>query len=841
MASDEDGSTGVEDRIGAVLDQLTLDERVTLTTGTDMWHAGAVSRSSVRALTMTDGPVGARGTRWVGTRGALAPCGTALGATWDPELVEEVARVLGRQARSKAADVLLAPTVNLHRNPLAGRNFECFSEDPHLTARLAVAYVRGVQSTGVAACIKHFVANDSEYQRHTISSEVSERVLRELYLVPFEAAVIEADVASVMSAYNRLNGTYCAEHHWLLRDVLKGEWGFDGAVISDWWGTKSTASAEGGLDLEMPGPPIHLGAIQAERVRSGELDAAVVEDQARRLLRLLARTGGVDAPPHGEESELDDAADRAVLRRAAAAGTVLLRNDPVGAAPVLPLDAGTLSSVAVIGPNAEATALLGGGSAALNPLHVGSVLDGLRRRLGDAVRVVHERGVDATRTAHAIPSRQLRPVHDDSGRPGVTVEYFAGTGLEGAPVRVDLHADTRLVWMDDDAIPRGGFSARVRATFTAEEAGEHTFGLVTANAGRLLLDGRVVLDNTGDRRPGTAFFGLGSEELRTTVPLDAGQEVDLVAELFGFDGLDVGGLLVGYVPPVPADAFERAVVAARDADVAVVVVGLNSDWETEGEDRGSMALPGGQDELVQAVCAANPRTVVLVNAGSAVELDAAVDAPALAYIWYPGQEAGDAVADVLLGERSPAGRLPTTLGRRVQDWPSWPNYPGEGGRVLYGEEVFVGYRGFDDRGVEPAFCFGHGLTYTTFDWGDPSAPDTVDDADLAGGTTIELRVPVTNAGDRSGTEVVQCYVQPPVGPVRRPEQELRGFATLHLEPGETREAVIVLDRRSLARWDTAAGGWVVDAGTHVLRVSRSSRDVVATVPLEVTVATTDGD
>ncbi len=822
-------------RIDELLAELSLDEKAALTAGVDMWHGPAVGRVELPALKVTDGPVGARGARWVGSTSACAPCGTALGATWNPDLVRCVGAVLGEETRAKRANVLLAPTVNLHRTPLAGRNFECFSEDPHLTAELAVAYVEGVQSTGVGACIKHLVANDSEFERHSISSEVGERVLRELYLVPFEAAVARADVAAVMAAYNRLNGTYCAEHPWLLREVLKGEWGFAGPVISDWWGAQSDASAAGGLDLEMPGPSKHMGAALADRVRAGELDESVLDDQVRRLLVMAERTGMLRNEDGVPESSAEVAEHRPVLRAAATEAIVLLRNDPVDGAPVLPFDPGTLRRLAVIGPNAAATALLGGGSAAVALHREESILDGLRAALGDRVEVVHERGVDATRTAQPIPARQLRPARPEHGATGISVEYFDNRELAGEPVLVERNAGSRLVWIDDDAVPSGGFSVRATATFVAEESGTHTFGLVTGGTGRLLLGGEVLLDNTEDRRPGTSFFGLGSEEIRADVELRAGDERELVAEYVSFERLAAGALQIGYVPPLSDDAFERAVAAAASADAAVVVVGLNSDWETEGEDRADLSLPGGQAELVAAVVAANPRTAVLVNAGAPVDLAGLEGAPALAQTWYLGQETAGAVADVLLGVTAPSGRLPSTIGRRLEDWPSFLNYPGEDGRVLYGEELFMGYRGFDAKGVEPAFCFGHGLSTTTFEWGAPATSRSeLTVADLDAGGTVEVVVPVTNTGDRAGAEVVQVYVSDPRSTLRRPPQELRGFAKVHLEPGERADVVVALGHRSFAAWDPAVGGWSVEPGAFDVRVARSSRDVVAVLPLAVT-------
>lgn len=843
-------------RVDELIAGLTLEEKAALTAGVDMWHGPAVGRVDLPALKVTDGPVGARGSRWVGTRSACAPCGTALGATWNPEVVEEVGRVLGSETRAKRSNVLLAPTVNLHRHPLAGRNFECYSEDPLLSAALAVAFIRGVQSTGVGACIKHFVANDSEHQRHTISSEVGERVLRELLLVPFEAAV-EAGVVSVMSAYNRLNGTYCAEHAWLLRDVLKGEWGFDGVVMSDWWGTQSELSVDNGQDLEMPGPARYTGATTAERIRDGRLDESVLDDQVRRLLVLAERTGVFSNEATSSslaESNVEDPAHRPILRRAAAEAIVCLRNDPVGegaaAQPLVPLPVDRIRRLAVIGPNAASTALLGGGSAAVNLHRTDSVLDGLTEALAEsiasgAIEIVHEPGVDASRTARPIPSRLLRPASPEDGPNGVTVEYFANRELEGSPAFVESHTDTRLLWMDDDAIPSSNYSVRVTATFTPAVDGVHTFGLVTGGTGRLIVDGEVVLDNSADRRPGTAFFGLGSEEIRVELDLTAGNEHELVGEFRSFRDLAVGGLLIGMVPPVPEDALDRAVAAAAGSDAVVLVLGLDADWETEGEDRASMDLPGGQDELARRVVEANPSTVVLLNAGSPVHLDGTEGAPALLQTWYLGQETAGAVADVLLGAADTTGRLPTTIGRRVEDWPSHLNYPGDSGRVLYGEELFLGHRGFDARGTEPAFPFGHGLSTTTFEWSRPtSSSSSVPAADLAGATAlspdasgIDIGLTVTNTGPRAGADVVQVYVTDPESSLVRPERELRGFAKVHLEPGESRDVTIRLGRRAFAAWDPDAGdggGWVVEPGRFLIHVARSSRDVHATLEIDVT-------
>jgi beta-glucosidase len=828
---DRDGGTAggrlpatdeVASRVDGLLADLRPEEQAVLTSGADMWHGERVPRIGVRALKVSDGPAGVRGERFVGTRSACVPCGSALGATWDPTLVAEVGALLGREARSKGVHLLLAPTVNLHRTPLAGRNFECYSEDPHLSAAIAVGFIDGVQSTGVGACVKHLVANDSEFERHTISSEVDERTLRELSLVPFEAAVRDAGVAAVMSAYNRLNGTYCAEHAWLLTTVLREEWGFDGLVVSDWWGTMSPASAGAGLDLEMPGPAVHLGATSAGRIVEGTLDPAVVAEQARHVLELAARTGALDAE-EAPESSAELPGTRALLRRAAAASAVLLRNELVDGAPVLPLDPDSLRTLAVVGPNATDTALLGGGSAWVNAHHQDSLVEGIRRRLGPDVEVLVERGVDASLTCPPVPGRMLRPSDGSGGPHGLTVEYFANRTLEGEPVHVEVCSTGRLSWIDDDTVPSAGFSARLTATLIVDEDGPHTFGLTTAGTGRLWLDGELLCDNTDDPVPGSSFFGMGTEEVRSTVELLAGTEHELRCEYVSYRDLAIGGVQVGLLRPVPEDGIARAADAASRADAAVVVVGLNADWETEGHDRSSTELPGGQGELIRAVVAANPRTVVVVNAGAVVDLDDVVNAPGVLWIWYPGQEAADGVTDLLVGDVAPSGRLPTSFARRCEDHPAFATYPGADGVVRYDEGLSLGYRGLDATGVEPVFCFGHGLTYGSLDWGEVTLSTTSAAIDDLADEPVTVRLPLHNPGDRPLREVVQVYVSDVESSLECPPLELRGFVAVDVPPGGSAEALVELGPRAFAHWDPTAGDWVVEPGAFRVSASRSSR------------------
>ena len=788
-------------RVEELLAGLALDEKADLVAGVDLWHTPGAPRLGIPALKVTDGPSGARGEQWSGHAAASFPCGTALGATWDPGLVHMVGERIGGEARRRRAHVLLAPTVNIHRHPLAGRNFECYCEDPHLTARMAVAYITGVQSHGVGCAVKHFVANDSEFERQSISSEVDERTLREIYLVPFEAAVGEAGVWSVMTAYNRLHGTYCSENQWLVTELLKSEWQCDGLVMSDWHGTYSTVpAANAGLDLEMPGPPQWFGPKLAHAVRAGEVDEKTVDDKVRRLVLLLERTGAFDEPAARDEESIDDPEDRAVARRAARDSFVLLRN----ADDALPLSPSTLRMLAVIGPNADVAMIQGGGSARVSPHPPVTPLAGLEARFSD-VDIVHERGC-LTATHTPVLDRRLL-------EGALRVDYYAGRERTGPVVHSEesLHGYFTLLGAVGHGVP-DEFSLRVTGTLVAPESGVWTLSLVQAGRARLAVDGETVIDNWKPTARSDAFFGFGSEEASAEVELAAGEphalEVEFVPAAPTF-----GGLQIGCLPPSPPDLLDRAVAVAAQADAVVCVVGTDGDWETEGHDRESMVLPPPQDELVSAIASVNSRTVVVVNAASPVSMPWRDDVAAILQCWFAGEEWGNALADIVSGDVSPSAKLPTTLPRRIEDTPAFTNYPGERGQVRYGEGVFVGYRWYDARHLEPAFCFGHGLSYTSFELGAPSL-----DGDI-------VRVPVTNTGEVRGAEVVQCYVRDVESAVARPPQELKAFAKVWLDPGETADVTLELGDRAFAFWDVELHDWRVEPGAFELLIGTSSRDI----------------
>jgi beta-glucosidase len=804
---------------------LPLDDKVALLTGADSWRIPGCGALGLRPMVTSDGPSGVRGTALDESNpSSCLPCPSALGATWDPELVRELAAALGAEARGKGVDILLAPTINLMRTPLAGRGFECFSEDPELTARIAVAYVTGVQSAGVAATVKHYVGNDSETERWTYDARITERVLRELYLVPFEAAVREAGAGLVMAAYNVVNGSRMTEHTILLRAVLKGEWGFAGLVTSDWDATRSTVpTAVGGLDLAMPGPNRFWGPALAEAVRAGLVTEEMVDDKVARLLGVARRVGALSeaaatgAAGNGTgQSVPPDLVPAALLHRAVTGSLVLLHND--GA--VLPLDAGDVRRVAVIGPNALHPVIQGGGSARVIPASAPAPVQALREALGGEVTVTAAPGCW---TWQSVPEPPRGSVTDPvTGEPGVRLEF---TTPGGEVFASEHRAATALAWWD--GLPPGiGWGERgvirLRAVFRPEAGGPHEFGV--AGVGRLTATVNGAVAAQGETRvpadPVETMTRPG--EIRGRVTLPGGQDAMVTVEFRPAEACQGPvALRLGITPAADEQTLmAEAVAAAAEADVAVVVVGSAETSESEGYDRDTLALPGRQDDLVRRVAAACPRTVVVVNAGMPVLMPWARDAGAVIYAWLPGQAIGEALADVLLGRAEPGGRLPVTLPAAEADCPVLHARPRDG-RLDYAEGLLIGYRGYDAAGIAPLFPFGHGLGYTTWDY------ESVDGATgtLAPGADAMLRVRVRNTGSRPGREVVQAYVTGAPGDGGRPVRVLGAFGGVTAAAGAAAEVTLRVPARLFAVFDEEAGRWSWPPGEFTVQVGRSARDL----------------
>ncbi|MEU9984669.1 glycoside hydrolase family 3 C-terminal domain-containing protein [Streptomyces sp. NPDC050856] len=797
------------------LGELGLDTKTRLLAGQDMWTLPAVPEIGLASLVMSDGPVGVRGVRWTPDDPSVAlPSPTALAATWDPALARRAGRLLAQEARRKGVHVLLAPTVNLHRSPLGGRHFEAYSEDPYLTGEIGTGYVLGVQDGGVAATVKHFVANDAETDRFTVDNVVAPRPLRELYLAPFEAIVAEARPWGVMTAYNQVNGRAMTEHRHLVEEVLRGEWGFDGFTVSDWMAARSTRGAiEGGLDVAMPGPGTVYGEALAAAVRAGEVEEAAVDRAVRRVLRLAARVGALAGAPPAVAEPPAPVDGEALAREIARRSFVLARNEDRA----LPIDPAGVRRVALLGAAARDPRVLGGGSAQVFPGRAVSPLDALTAALPTGT-LGYAVGADPDgEPAPAGPGFALRARCRDA-RGEVIAEVPLARG--------------QVQWIGGDLPPGVTHetlrSVEITGTLTPRESGEHTFGTRGLGALRLTVAGRTLYDGVQATGPETDPFEafLGTPIPRGTVALTAGEpvEVSLLHRLCGRDAAPLPAVVFSLLHLAPRrdpdELIAEAVATARDADTAIVVVATTERVESEGFDRTSLALPGRQDDLVRAVAAANPRTVVVVNAGAPVEMDWRDDVAAVLLTWFPGQEGGAALADVLLGAAEPGGRLPTTWPATLADAPVTEVVPADG-RLHYREGVFIGYRAWDRAGATPAYPFGHGLGYT--DWAYEALTVTPRSA------TVRVR----NTGARPGHEVVQLYLAPTAGPVQRPVRLLAGFAGVEARPGECAEAEIPLPRRAFEIWDEYLGTWTFVPGTYEVCAGRSVTDRRLSSVLEV--------
>jgi beta-glucosidase len=793
-----------EAAVEAALVRLDLETKVAMLSGTGFWRLPGVPEIGLASIVMSDGPIGVRGTEWAAEDPSVAlPSPTALAATWDPELARQAGRLLGQEARRKGVHVLLAPTVNLHRSPLGGRHFECYSEDPLLTGAIGAGYVAGVQDQGVATTVKHYVANDFETERFTASAEVSERALRELYLAPFETILREAGAWGVMSAYNRVNGVSMTANAELQLGLLKAEWGFDGVIVSDWLAARDTAgTANGGLDIVMPAMGSPWGPRLVTAVRDGQVPEAAVDEHVRRLLRLAARVGALaGAPESVPEASRPAPIDGPGLATRIGTRSIVLAANPAG---ILPLDPAAISSVAVIGALASQARVLGGGSATVFPEHIVSPLQGLSDALPETVRLTYAIGADP-RTLLAPASApqwtELRAtLRDATG----TVIYQAALAT-GAVRWLEMPAGVDPAHVD---------SVTVSGRLTGQTGGVHQLGIrgigdFTLTAGdKALFDGQLQPD---PRDFASAF--LSPPEQRVPLRLAAGDTVDveLTQRVKLAPELAMVSLSLGHLPPIASadDLLAEAEAVARASEVAVVVVGTTEEVESEGFDRTTLALPGRQDELVRRVAAANPRTIVVVNAGSPVELPWADQVAAVLLTWFPGQEAGRALADVLLGVAEPGGRLPTTWPVVATDCPVLSVTPADGA-LGYDEGVFIGYRAWERTAVAPRYPFGHGLGYTSWTYEQMTADSHT------------VTVTVRNTGPRAGHEVVQVYAGPSVPDGTRPGRWLAGFAGVTAGPGESVTVTIDLAERTWQVWDR---GWTTIGGQYTIEAAHSLADV----------------
>ena len=790
---------------------LAPGRRAELSAGESGWSTLPAPEVGLDPMIMGDGPLGLVSHTFDERETALLlPCGTALGATWDPERVRSIALAQGSEAVRRGYAAVYSPNLNLVRSGLSGRTFEMYSEDPLLTGVLGAAFVEGMQSQGVASCPKHLVANDTETQRQLMSATVDDVALREVYLRPFEMALKDAGAWAVMAAYNRLNGIPCTAHAELIA-ILKEEWGWDGLVVSDYFALKDTLGpALAGLDLEMPGPAIHLGSRLADAVAAGDVPQERVDDATTRLLRLAGRVGGlagVDRQVAGPVDAVPAAAAPAVLAEVAAASFVLLTNR----GDLLPLAPGDLRTLAVVGPNAARPTYQGATFGRVRPAGAATTpADAITARFGGSCDVRHEPGVARTRPEPLGSFGVTTP----DGAPGILLEHLK----DGVPVLTEVRGDSAFVWfgrVPDVGPTMQGGTLRLTAVLTPEVTGPHALGGGGSGAVTVSVDGAVVATRPAPE-PGDVMGQVARAEMTTgTVELTAGVPVTVVVEMVSA-GARVQALTVGCLPPQPAGMLERAVLAASTADAVVLVVGDVLETSRESRDLDTSALPPEQEELIREVAAVNPRTVVVLNAGRPVHAPWADDVAAVLYAWLPGQEFGDALAAVLAGDAEPAGRMPVTVPVRDEDRSTWGERLDDDLALDYTAAEPTGYRHLQRTGVAPRFAFGSGLGWTTWAHRDVELVET-------GDGRVEVSAQVTNTGRRPGREVVQVYVRAP----GETDARLAGFAGVRVGAGETGEVTVALDDRAFARWSVGSRSWQVPAGTHEVLVGRSSVDLPA--------------
>lgn len=811
-SSDEDFSATREARLRQLLHELTIEEKVSLLSGQDFWSLPAIKRLKIPSLKMSDGPTGLRSTN--SDPATVFPVGTALAATWDQGLVQEVSTAIGREAIAYGVDVLLAPGVNIQRTPLGGRNFEYYSEDPYLTGEIGCAYVNGVQSVGVGTSVKHFVANNQEHNRMGGNSKVATRALREIYLAAFEPIIKQARPWTVMSAYNRINGTFASEHDELLNTVLKEEWGFDGVVVSDWGASNSTlGSVNGGLDLEMPGPAKFYGANLLKELAAGTVSEATIDDHVLRILRLIARCGLLDDNPKQKYGALCTSEHRAVARKAAANAMVLLKNDE----DLLPLKG--KQTVAVIGALADYPAIQGGGSSQVSPDQIVTPLEGLREALPAGTDILFERGVDPEPKPPILDGRLLKPAVG-ANKNGLKVRYFARPQYQGDVV--DEGVDWRFAKLgfgERAQSDEGAFSVEWTGIITPRFGGEHEFLITHSNPDvELVIGDEVLVGPDTHRETEMLFMILPLNRREAKIDLEKGRSYPITlrySQPGGIKGFNIFNLALRE----PAPKRDTALVAASAADAAIVFVGSGTTSETEGEDRASMRLSSEQNQLVEEIKNANANTIVVVNTGGPVEMPWADEVKAIVQMWLPGQEGGHAIADILTGKINPSGKLPVTFPKRYQDNPTYIHYPG-GAQADYGEGVFVGYRYYAKAGIKPLFPFGHGLSYAKFKLSDPAAINR-----LEKDGTIEVQLKVTNQGSVFGSETVQIYSENGEPSEASAPLNLCGFQKIELAPGQSEKLSLIIGERALAYFDEDKDEWALDQGMFKIHIGTSAERI----------------
>ena len=801
----------IKERVEDLLNRMTLEEKIEMIGGTG-FATKPIERLGIPSLNMTDGPLGVR---W--DQSTAFPSGILMGATWNPELISKLGSAIGEEVKSKGRHVILGPCVNIARIPMGGRNFESFGEDPYLTSRIAVDYIKGVQKENVAATVKHFAANNQEYQRDFVNTIVDERALNEIYFPAFKAAVEEAKVLAVMSAYNKLNGAYCSENNYLLIDKLKSDWKFNGLVMSDWGAVHSTIPTyNGGLDLEMPtGKYLNTKSL-LDKIKNGELSESKLDDKVRRILHVMFTIGLFDNYKY-DSLKLNNEEHKQIALDVAKEGIVLLKNNNS----ILPLDLNKIKSIAVIGPNSNFAVTGGGGSSMVSPFYSVSPLSALQNKIGDKVKINFAQGLMIDGNTNPIDPKFLF-VDKDEKLNGLKGEYFTNMNLDGKPERTIIDKTINFMWNDKgpfEDFQVDNFSVRWTGYIKADNSDKYTFEVSSDDGVRLYLDDKLVIDDWNDHALLTNSY---------TTQLNAGHLYKIKLEYYEKGG----GAIVkfGWRKPNDELIFD-AINAAQNSDVAIVFAGTNYNYESEGFDRKDLILPNDQDELIKKVSEANKNTIVVLTTGSPVLMNEWLDnVDGLIEAWFAGEQAGNAIAEILLGEANPSGKLPITFPKRWEDCSAYSTYMKEDGTTRYEDGIYVGYRHFDKKNIKPLFPFGFGLSYTTFEYKDLDIPNSF----IQGNDLITLSAKIKNSGKVAGQDIVQLYISDPVAAIDRPEKELKGFKKISLKPGEEKIVNFTLDQKALSYFDPKTKKWITEPGDYEIMICSSSDDIklVSTIHID---------
>ncbi len=810
----------VEDRVQNLLGLMTLEEKADMLAGKDMWHFKGIERLGVPSIQVTDCGHGVtviidEEGAWTGCASCF-PTGVGQASTWNEEIEFEVGKAIAEEARALGSSILLAPMVNIHRTPLGGRNYETYSEDPYLTGMMASAFINGVQSVNIGACIKAFAVNNQQTNQSNLDVELSERALREIYLPGFKIPLMNAKPWSLMTSYNKVTGEYTGEKKHFISEIIKEEWEYDGFVVSDWRGVHSTKSIDAGLDIEMPGPGKFmikdnvLKAIENKSLTEDELN-----DRVARILRALIKTKVLDKDFDSSNFEFNPEKHKDIALKAAEESIILLKNE----GGLLPLNIKNIKTLAVIGPNAREARLGGGGSASVTACYSVSPLEGLKNLCGDSVNVIFEEGCRFIGNYPVVYSQNLATEENSEPVNGLKGEYFKGNKLEGEPVctRVDDKIDFAWGWASPcELVSKNNYSVRWSGKIIAPSTGKYQVGLTCMGGGcRLYLGNKLVIDRWNEPSGQNFEDQFEKSGKHVSFLMDKDKEYDIRVEFY--KRTNVNSIRLEWEVPGNENPIEKAVELAEKSDMTVIFAGLSNLFEGGANDKEDIKLPGDQDKLIAEVVKANPNTVVVLINGSPVAMPWINEVKAIIEAYYPGQEGGNAIANVLFGSVNPSGKLPETFPVRLEDNPSFGNFPGENNIVRYEEGIYVGYRYYDTKKVDPLFPFGHGLSYTEFEFSNLKVGD--------GQNKLAVKFDVINTGKVSGAEVVQVYIKDIVSSTDRPEKELKGFKKVFLQPGEKQSVSIEIKKDNLSFYSEEIKKWIFEPGQFEILVGSSSRDI----------------